>query len=116
MIAGQIVIVDWRDAIAGSWEANKKRPGIVVSSADFSAHDHRFEIVVPLSGRVNAAIPYATTLIAPTPQNGCTKPCFALAWNVQSVSHVRLTETSSMITDDELRDIRAKITDCIYDR
>jgi mRNA-degrading endonuclease toxin of MazEF toxin-antitoxin module len=113
MTAGQIVTVDWRDAIAGSGEPGKRRPGIVVSSASYFGGKLPVEIVVPLTGGADLAIPWASTLILPTPQNGCTKPCYALAWNVQSVPHARLTETPSRISDDELRQIRAQIVSCV---
>jgi mRNA-degrading endonuclease toxin of MazEF toxin-antitoxin module len=113
VIAGQIVTVDWRDAINGTSEPNKRRPGIIVSSADFVGSNLRIEVVVPLTGGADLAIPWASTLILPTPQNGCTKRCYALAWNVQSVPHARLTETTSRIDDEELRQIRAQIVRCV---
>jgi mRNA-degrading endonuclease toxin of MazEF toxin-antitoxin module len=113
MTAGQIVAVNWRDAIVGSWEPNKRRPGIIVSSEQFFASELPFEIVVPLTGGLRLALPWASTLIKPTAQNRCTKPCYALAWNVQSVPHARITETPSHITDDELRQIRAQIVSCL---
>jgi mRNA interferase MazF len=113
MKAGQIVTVDWRDAIAGSREPNKRRPGIVVSSTLFFSSGMDVEIVVPLTGLADLAIDWASTFIKPTTQNGCTKPCYALAWNVQSVPRARLKETSSSITDDELRQIRAQIASCV---
>jgi mRNA-degrading endonuclease toxin of MazEF toxin-antitoxin module len=112
MTAGQIVAVDWRDAIAGSWEPNKRRPGIIVSSEEFFAGNLPFEIVVPLTGQSHLALPWASTLIRPTPQNGCSKQCYALAWNVQSVPHARLTATRSRISEDELHQIRAQIVSC----
>ena len=113
MTAGQIVTVNWRDAITGSFEPNKRRPGVVVSSSEFFASNLPFEFVVPLTGGTYLAIPWASTLILPSPQNGCTKPCYALAWNLQSVPHARLTETPSRINDDELRQIRTQIESCI---
>jgi mRNA interferase MazF len=111
--AGQIVTVDWRDAISGSAEANKRRPGIIVSSSQFFGGATPFEIVVPLTGQRRLAVAEASTLIMPTPENACTKPCYALAWNVQSVPHVRITETDSYIGSDELAQIRAQIVSCI---
>ncbi len=113
MTPGQIVIVDWRDALPASGEPNKARPGIVVGSPRFFGSGLPFEIVVPLTGEQALAIAGASVTIAPSPENGCAKPCYALAWNVQSVPHARLTETASRVTSAELALIRAHIASCI---
>jgi mRNA-degrading endonuclease toxin of MazEF toxin-antitoxin module len=113
MIAGQIVSVDWRDALAGTGEPNKRRPGIVVGSSRFYSRGLPFEIVVPLTSRADLAIAGASTLIAPTPQNGCIKPCYALAWNVQTVPHARITATPSHVDPAELLQIRTQIARCV---
>jgi mRNA-degrading endonuclease toxin of MazEF toxin-antitoxin module len=110
---GRIVVVDWRDALPGSGEPNKVRPGVVVSSPRYFGSVLPFEIVVPLTGVAELAVAGASVLISPTPENGCTKPCYALAWNVQSVPHARLTETPSHVTSDELERIRAQVADCV---
>ncbi len=106
-------MVNWRDALPGSGEPNKKRPAIVVSSARFFGTGLPFEIVVPLTGEAALAITGASTPIEPTRENGCTKRCYALAWNVQTVPHSRLTETPSRVGDDELAEIRAHICECV---
>jgi mRNA interferase MazF len=113
VIEGSIVTVDWRDALPGSGEPKKTRPGIIVGSPRFFGSGLPFEIVVPLTGEADLAITEASVLIMPTPENGCSKPCYALAWNVQAVPHVRLTPTPSSITKDELARIRECIAACI---
>jgi len=113
VIAGSIVMVNWRDALSGTGEPNKMRPGIVVSSPLFFGSGLPFEIVVPLTGESALAIAGASVEILPMPQNGCTKRCYALAWNVQTVPHARLRETVSFITDQELASIRECIAACI---
>jgi mRNA interferase MazF len=113
MIAGQIAAVDWRDTLPGSGEANKRRPGIIVSSPKFFGRDVPFEIIVPLTGKAELAIKAASLCIQPTSENGCTKPSYALAWNVQAVPHARISETPSRITADELRLIRKQISACV---
>ena len=113
MKAGTIVLVDWRDALPGSGEPNKRRPGVVVSSPRFFGRDLPFEIVVPLSGEADLAIVGASLTIHPTKENRCTKPSYALAWNVQAVPHRRLRETMAHITSSELAAIRAQITACV---
>ena len=107
-------MVDWRDALPGAGEPNKRRPAIVVSSPRFFGAGLPFEIVVPLTGEAALAIAGASTLIEPSAQNGCTKPSYALAWNVQTVPHARLTATSSHVTDDELNDIRTQIHSAVH--
>jgi mRNA-degrading endonuclease toxin of MazEF toxin-antitoxin module len=110
---GQIVMVDWRDALPAAGEPNKRRPAIVVSSPCFFGTGLPFEIVVPLTGESALAIAGASTIIEPTTGNGCTKRSYALAWNVQTVPHARITETSSHISEDELSDIRAQIRSAV---
>jgi len=106
-------MVDWRDALLNSGEPNKRRPAIVVSSPRFFDTGLPFEIVVPLTGEAALAIAGASTVVEPTADNGCTKRSYALAWNVQTVPLVRMTETPSHITDEELGDIRAQIATCV---
>ena len=113
MTAGQIVQVDWRDALSGSGEPNKRRPGIVVGSPRIFGSGLPFEIVVPLTGEKTLAIAGASLPIAPTPNNGCTKLCFALSWCVQAVPHTRIRETPSRVNDEELRAIRLQIGSCV---
>jgi mRNA-degrading endonuclease toxin of MazEF toxin-antitoxin module len=106
-------MVDWRDALPGAGEPNKRRPAIVVSSPRYFGTGLPFEIVVPLTGESALAIAGASTVIEPSAKNGCTKRSYALAWNVQTVPHARLTETSSHISEDELGDIRAQIRSAV---
>ncbi|MDQ2909104.1 MAG: type II toxin-antitoxin system PemK/MazF family toxin [Candidatus Eremiobacteraeota bacterium] len=115
MTPGQIVKVNWRDALSASGEPNKQRPGIIAGSPRVFGSGLPFEIVVPLTGEAALAIDGASVSIPPTPENGCTKPSYALAWNVQCVSHARLAETPSHVTAAELAAIRSRITACIAD-
>jgi mRNA-degrading endonuclease toxin of MazEF toxin-antitoxin module len=109
---GQIVKVNWRDAFPNSGEPNKARPGIVVGSPRFF-EALPFKLVVPLSGSEDMALEDASIRIEPTSENGCTKPSYALSWNIQCVPHLRLEETPSHITDDELRRICDQVAACI---
>jgi hypothetical protein len=68
---------------------------------------------VPLTGESALAIAGVSTVIEPTAVNGCTKRSYALAWNVQTVPHARVTATSSHISEDELADIRAQIRSAV---
>jgi mRNA interferase MazF len=113
LIAGDVVLVDWRDALPGAGEPNKRRPAIIVGCARFFGTGLPYEIVVPLTGEEALAITGASTMIEPTAQNGCVKTSYALAWNVQAVPHARLMQTRSRITADQLATIRAQIAECV---
>jgi mRNA-degrading endonuclease toxin of MazEF toxin-antitoxin module len=113
MTPGRIVLVDWRDALPGSTEPSKIRPGIVVGSSFLFSRGSPTRIVVPLTGSSTLAIPGASLEICPTEQNFCTKTCYALAWNVQSVPSARLHEARGRVTDDELALVRALVARCV---
>lgn len=105
--AGQIVIADWRDAIPK--EANKLRPAIVVE--DDALFDPRYPVVilVPITEQAELAIPDLSVLIEPTPENGCSKPCYAVSHFVTATSIARIRPTPSRITTAQLNRIREQI-------
>lgn len=109
MRPGAIVIVDWRNALAGSGEPNKLRPGVVIGSSTIAGDRLAFEIVVPLAGTRALAIEGASIAVDPTVANGCRARCYALAWNVQLVPHARLRETPSVVDDVVLEAIRSTV-------
>lgn len=113
MTPGQIVLVDWRDALPGSGEPNKRRPAVIVGSPRFFGSGLPLEIVVPLSGSASLAIAGASLRIDPSAGNGCTKTCYALSWALQSVPHARISPTRSHITKEQLEDIRTQIAACV---
>jgi len=105
--AGQIVIVDWRDALPR--EPNKLRPAVVVEDESLFDPAYPNVILVPLTGDRRLAIADLSVPIDPTPQNGCTKRCFALSHCAAATSSKRVRQTSSRIGKDELRAIRRQI-------
>lgn len=105
--AGQIVLVDWRDALPR--EPSKKRPGIVVEDSELFDAAYPNLILVPLAEDPHLAIEDLSVRIAPTPENGCSKPCYALAHHVTTTSKQRITPTRSHITDAQLETIRKLI-------
>lgn len=106
--AGQIVLADWRgDALPK--EPNKRRPAIVVEDDDLFAVAYPNTILVPLADDASLVIPDLATAIAPTPENGCTKPCWAASHLVATTSKMRLTATESRITAEQLGLIRRQI-------
>jgi mRNA-degrading endonuclease toxin of MazEF toxin-antitoxin module len=110
--AGSIVIIDWRgDALPK--EPNKLRPAIVVEDDGLFHPSYPNVIVVPLTEDAGLAIPGLSVTIDPTPQNGCTKRCFALAPFVTSASVMRVRATASRITDDQLHRIRHFVAEAI---
>lgn len=113
MKAGDIVLIDWRDALPDSSEPSKIRPAVIAGSPRFFGSGLPMEIVVPLTGTPALAIAGASLRIEPTRENGCTKSCYALAWAVQSVPHARISTTRSRVTAEQLAEIRAQIAACI---
>jgi mRNA interferase MazF len=105
--AGQIVIVDWRDALPK--EPNKLRPAIVVEDDGLFDPSYPNVILVPLTEDARLAIPELSLAIDPTPQNGCSKRCHALSHCVATTSGARVRPTTSRVTDQQLRVIRRQI-------
>lgn len=105
--AGQIVLVDWRDALPK--EPNKLRPAIVVEDDRGFDDDYPNVILVPLSGDRLAAPLGFTLSIDPTPENGCSAQCYALSCSVTTTSVRRLRITQSRILPNQLDTIRHQI-------
>jgi mRNA-degrading endonuclease toxin of MazEF toxin-antitoxin module len=109
--AGQIVIADWRDALPK--EANKLRPAIVVEDATLFAPEYPNVILVPLTEDSGMVLPVLSVQIDPTPENGCTKTCFALSPLVAGTSKLRVRPTTSRITAEQLVRIRRQVAEAI---
>ncbi|MGH7062638.1 MAG: type II toxin-antitoxin system PemK/MazF family toxin [Stellaceae bacterium] len=104
---GQIVVVDWRDALPK--EPNKLRPAVVVEDEALFDPAYPNVILVPLSEDRRLAIPDLSVAIDPTPENGCSKRCHALSHCVATTSAKRVRPTASRITEDQLLAIRRQI-------
>lgn len=105
--AGQIVLVDWRDALPK--EPNKRRPAVVVEDSALFDEAYPNLILVPLAEDPHLAIADLSVRIQPTAQNGCAKPCYALAHHVTTASKQRVSPTNSHIDGAELVEIRRLI-------
>jgi mRNA interferase MazF len=106
--AGQIVLADWRgDALPR--EPNKRRPAVVVEDDGLFAPGYPNAILVPLTEDAALAIPDLAVSITPTPENGCSKACWAVSHLVATTSKQRLRSTLSRITPDQLAAIRRQI-------
>jgi mRNA interferase MazF len=105
--AGQIVIVDWRDALPK--EPSKLRPAVVVEADGLFDPAYPNVILVPLTEDEGLAIADLSLVIEPTAENGCTKRCWALAHCVTATSAARIRPTGSAITPDQLDAIRRRI-------
>jgi mRNA-degrading endonuclease toxin of MazEF toxin-antitoxin module len=105
--AGQIVLVDWRDALPK--EPGKRRPAVVVEDSDLFDPAYPNLILVPLAEDPHVAIEDLSVAIPPTAGNGCSKPSYALAHHVTTTSKQRITPTGSRITTAELAAIRQLI-------
>ena len=109
--AGQIVIADWRDAIPR--EPNKLRPAVVIEDSGLFDRLYPAVILVPLSDQVDFAIPSLAVAIEPTPENGCSKPCWAISHFVTATSVARITATQSRVTAAQLGQIRRQVAEAI---
>jgi mRNA interferase MazF len=105
--AGQIVLVDWRDALPK--EPNKLRPAIVVEDGELFGPSYPNVILVPLSADREWAPPDLSLIIEPTPENGCPKRCYALSASLASTSKQRVRPTESRILPKQLQAIRRQI-------
>ena len=106
--AGQIVLADWRgDAMPK--EPNKRRPAVVVEDDGLFVPAYPNAILVPLTEDAALVIPDLSVAIAPTAENGCSKPCWAVSHLVATTSKARLRSTPSRITLAQLAAIRRQI-------
>ncbi len=106
-IPGQIVLADWRDALPK--EPNKLRPAVVVQDSDMFDENYPNVILVPLSENRLMVAADLSVPIEPTPENGCTKRCYALSPSVAATSARRVRPTGSHILPDQLAEIRRQI-------
>jgi mRNA-degrading endonuclease toxin of MazEF toxin-antitoxin module len=107
--AGDIVLADWRgDALPKA--PNKRQPAVVVEDDGLFAPAYPNTILVPLTDDPALAIPDLAVSIAPTPENGCAKPCWAVSHLVATTSKLRLQPTPSRVTPEQLSAIRKQIT------
>ena len=106
--AGQIVLADWRSD-ARPKEPNKRRPAIVVEDDGLFAPAYPNAILVPLTTDESLAIADLAVRLAPTAENGCREPCWAVSHLVATMAKARLTPTGSRVTADELARIRRQI-------
>lgn len=109
MTPGSIVVVDWRDALPESGEPSKQRPAVVVGRGDLFHGDFGYLLVVPLTGDAAMCIAEASVEVPPTRENYCSKRCYALSWNVQTVPKRRVRATEARVTTVELKTIRDQI-------
>jgi len=109
MTPGNIVVVDWPDALPGIGEPGKQRPAVVVGRDDLYHGDFGYLLVVPLTSDAALRISEASVEIAPTKENRCVKRCYALSWNVQTVPKRRIRTTEAHVTDSQLKSLRDQI-------
>lgn len=105
--AGQIVLADWRgDAVPK--EPNKRRPAVVVED-DVFAPAYPNVLLVPLTEDSALAIPDLSVAIAPSAENGCRAPCWAVSHLIATTAKARLRATPSRVTPEQLAAIRRQI-------
>jgi mRNA-degrading endonuclease toxin of MazEF toxin-antitoxin module len=104
---GQIVLADWRDALPK--EPNKLRPAIVVEDSELFSPSYPNVILVPLPDESELVVADLALQIEPTPENGCTKRCYALSHCATTNSKRRVQPTQSRILPEQLQAIRRQI-------
>ncbi len=109
--AGQIVVVDWRDALPK--EANKRRPAVVIEDSALFDPSYPNVILVPLTEDSRLVMAELSVRIEPAPENGCSKPCFAVSPLVAATSRARVRGTESRITPAQLARIRRQVAEAI---
>ncbi|HTU70514.1 MAG TPA: type II toxin-antitoxin system PemK/MazF family toxin [Candidatus Baltobacteraceae bacterium] len=111
--SGEIVLIDWRgDGLAK--EANKLRPCVVVEDDELFDAAHPTVIVVPLTSDESMVIPQLSTVVEPTPDNGCQRRSFAISHAVVTAAKGRVRgRPGTRITLDQLRSIRRQIAETI---
>jgi mRNA interferase MazF len=108
LTAGQIVLADWRGG-ALSPEPNKIRPAVVVDDDVLFGPDYPMVILVPITSEEGLVSPLLALTLDPTPENGCSRRCYALAPFVTAAAVARIRPTESMITRDQLAQLRRQI-------
>ena len=109
MTPGSIVVVDWRDALRGSGEPNKARPAVAIGRADVYDASFGYLFVVPMTSDGSLALHGATLEIAPSEENFCSVPSYALAWNAQTVPIHRVRATKARVTTEQLDALRDQV-------
>lgn len=90
-------------------EPNKLRPAVVVERDGLFVAVYPNVLLVPLTEDRTLAIPDLSVALVPSPENGCTKPCWAVAQMVTATSKERVRPTSSCVTAEQLVEIRRQI-------
>ncbi|MFT8464722.1 type II toxin-antitoxin system PemK/MazF family toxin [Acetobacter syzygii] len=104
---GQIVLADWRgDALPK--EPNKRRPAVVVEDDLFPAEWPNV-ILVPLTDDEGLVIPDLSVRLDPSPENGCSKVCWAVCALVTTTSKLRIMPTDSSVRPEQLEMMRKQI-------
>ena len=94
---------------AGPRAVDDEETAVVVEDETLFDSAYPKVILVPLTEDPRLAIPDLSIAIDPTPQNGCTKRCYALSHCVATTSAARVRPTPSRIADDQLWVIRRQI-------
>ncbi|MHB8144787.1 MAG: type II toxin-antitoxin system PemK/MazF family toxin [Vulcanimicrobiaceae bacterium] len=110
---GQILLVDWPSE-APPKEPDKLRPCVVIESPDLFDELYPNVLVVPLTDDRAYVIPALSVEIAPSPQNGCAKTCYAASHAVTTASKQRVeAATASQITLEQVERIRLQVAESI---
>jgi mRNA interferase MazF len=70
-------------------------------------------ILVPLTEDSGMVLPELLMQIDPTPENGCTRTCYAVSPLVTGTSKLRVRPTRSRVTPEQLTRIRRQVATAI---
>jgi mRNA interferase MazF len=85
----------------------------VIEDADLFDTSYPNVILVPLTEDADMVIAELSVRIDPTPENGCTKTCYAVSPLVTGTSKSRVRATPSHVTHAQLVDIRRRVGEAI---
>jgi mRNA interferase MazF len=109
-VRGEIWEVEFRPSVGA--EIQKTRPAVIINVQEVGRLPLR--IVVPVT-EWNPAFAQLSWFVplSPTPENGLTKPSGADAFQVKSVSELRLVRKVGRVTPDQTEQIAAAIALCV---
>jgi len=106
---GSIVIIDWRGGVPPN-EPNRLWPAVVIDDHHLFPDEYQSIFVAPMTRDETIVYPAFAISLEPSSQNGCLERCWILANYASVVSLARVRTTSSTISDEQLMQVRLKLS------
>ncbi|MDQ2907845.1 MAG: type II toxin-antitoxin system PemK/MazF family toxin [Candidatus Eremiobacteraeota bacterium] len=107
--AGSIVVVDWRGGVPPN-EPNRLRPAVVIDDHRLFPDEYGSIFVAPMTRDETIVHPAFAVSIEPSAKNGCGERCWIMGNYASVVSLARVRTTASAISDDQLVQVRLKLS------